>query len=77
MRVLATVWVSAVVVAVIVRVPVSHGVGAVVHPWPVWLAPPGAVLGVLYATGVGRAPLRRLRQALRWPRGDEPGRLGW
>ena len=61
MRVLATVWVCAVVVNVVVWVLVSYVTGTVVHPWPVWLAPPGAVLGVLYVTGVGGPPLRRFR----------------
>jgi len=61
MRVLSTVWVCALVVNVIVWFLVSYGVGAFVHPWPVWLAPAGAVLVVLYGTGVGRPPLRRTR----------------
>ena len=61
MRVLSTVWVCALVVNVVVWFLVSTSVGAFVHPWPVWLAPAGAALVVLYGTGVGRPPLRRAR----------------
>lgn len=63
MRVLSIVWVCALVVNVVVWFLVSVSVGAFVHPWPVWLAPAGAALVVLYVTGVGRPPLRRGRWA--------------
>ena len=61
MRVLSTVWVCALVVNVVVWFLVSVSVGEFVHPWPVWLTPAGAVLVVLYTTGIGRPPLRRAR----------------
>jgi hypothetical protein len=54
MRVLATVWASVVAVNVVVWLLVSLGNGDAVYPWFIWLAPSGAVLAVLYATGIGR-----------------------
>jgi hypothetical protein len=54
MRVLATVWASAVAVNVVVWLLVSLGNGDAAYPWFVWFAPSGAVLAVLYATGIGR-----------------------
>jgi hypothetical protein len=54
MRVLATVWASALAVNVVVWLLVSLGSGEAVYPWFIWLAPSGAVLAVLYATGIGR-----------------------
>ena len=54
MRVLTLVWLIAVTVNL-----TAWGIVAltaeVVHPWWLWVAgPPGAVLGVLYAAGIGR-----------------------
>ncbi|MGY1701202.1 DUF1707 SHOCT-like domain-containing protein [Geodermatophilus sp. SYSU D00766] len=54
MRVLATVWAGVVAVNVVVWLLVSLGNGGPVYPWFTWLAPSGAVLAVLYATGIGR-----------------------
>jgi hypothetical protein len=54
MRVLATVWACVVAVNVVVWLLVSLGNGGPAYPWFVWLAPSGAVLAVLYATGIGR-----------------------
>ncbi|MGY1653186.1 DUF1707 SHOCT-like domain-containing protein [Geodermatophilus sp. SYSU D01119] len=54
MRVLTTVWASIVAVNVVVWLLVSLGAGGPVYPWFIWLAPSGAVLAVLYATGIGR-----------------------
>ncbi len=54
MRVLTTVWASLVAVNVVVWLLVAFFVDGFVHPWPIWMAPSGAVLGVLYATGIGR-----------------------
>jgi hypothetical protein len=54
MRVLTTVWASLVAVNVVVWLLVSLGNADVVYPWPIWMAPSGAVLAVLYATGIGR-----------------------
>jgi hypothetical protein len=54
MRVLSTVWVSVVAVNVVLWLLVSLLSEEPVHPWFIWLAPSGAVLAVLYATGIGR-----------------------
>ncbi|MGY1831580.1 DUF1707 domain-containing protein [Geodermatophilus sp. SYSU D01180] len=54
MRVLTTVWAAAVAVNVVVWLLVSLGNGDPAYPWFIWLAPSGAVLAVLYATGIGR-----------------------
>jgi len=54
MRVLATVWASVVAVNVVVWLLVSLGSGDPAYPWFIWFAPSGAVLAVLYATGIGR-----------------------
>ena len=54
MRVLTTVWASVVAVNVVVWLLVSLGNGDPAYPWFIWLAPSGAVLAVLYATGIGR-----------------------
>ncbi|WP_448641862.1 DUF1707 SHOCT-like domain-containing protein [Geodermatophilus sp. URMC 63] len=54
MRVLATVWASVLAVNLVVWTLVSLGDGEPVYPWFIWLAPSGAVLAVLYATGIGR-----------------------
>jgi hypothetical protein len=54
MRVLTTIWACVFAVNVVVWVLVSAGNGDAVYPWPIWLLPSGAVLAVLYATGIGR-----------------------
>ncbi|WP_175471853.1 DUF1707 SHOCT-like domain-containing protein [Geodermatophilus telluris] len=54
MRVLSTVWASVLAVNLVVWTLVSLGNGGAVYPWFIWLAPSGAVLTVLYATGIGR-----------------------
>ncbi|WP_158550818.1 DUF1707 domain-containing protein [Geodermatophilus sp. TF02-6] len=55
MRVLTIVWASVVAVNLVVWGLVSVTTGDVVYPWWVWVAgPPGAVLAVLYAAGIGR-----------------------
>jgi hypothetical protein len=55
MRVLTIVWASIVAINLVVWTLVSVTTGSFVHPWWVWVAgPPGAVLGVLYAVGIGR-----------------------
>ena len=55
MRVLSAVWASVLAVTLVVWTLVSMGNGEPVYPWFIWLAPSGAVLAVLYATGIGRA----------------------
>ncbi|PRY47760.1 uncharacterized protein DUF1707 [Geodermatophilus tzadiensis] len=54
MRVLSTIWLSLVAVNVVAWTLVSFLADGAVHPWFVWFAPSGAVLAVLYATGIGR-----------------------
>jgi hypothetical protein len=55
MRVLTIVWACIVAVNLAAWGAVSLATGDFIHPW--WLyvaAPPAAVLGVLYAAGIGR-----------------------
>jgi hypothetical protein len=54
MRVLTTVWAGIAAVNVVVWLLVSLGNDDPAYPWFIWLAPSGAVLAVLYATGIGR-----------------------
>ena len=55
MRILTIIWATAVAMNVVIWGIVSLTTGAFVHPWWLWVAgPPGAVLGVLYAFGIGR-----------------------
>jgi hypothetical protein len=55
MKVLALIWVSIVAVNLVVWGLVSVTTDADVYPWWIWVAgPPGAVLAVLYAAGIGR-----------------------
>ncbi|MFD2090832.1 DUF1707 SHOCT-like domain-containing protein [Blastococcus deserti] len=55
MRVLTIVWACAVAVNLVVWATVSLATGEFLHPWWLYVAgPPGAVLGVLYAAGIGR-----------------------
>ena len=54
MRVLTTVWASVLAVNLVVWTLVSLGALEPVYPWFIWMAPSGAVLAVLYATGIGR-----------------------
>lgn len=54
MRVLVTVWWSVVAVNLVVWGLVSVTNDDPVYPWPIWLAPSGAVLLVLYLAGIGR-----------------------
>nr|WP_294692362.1 DUF1707 domain-containing protein [uncultured Friedmanniella sp.] len=55
MRVLTIIWACAVAINLAVWATVSLATGDVLHPWWLYVAgPPCAVLGVLYASGVGR-----------------------
>jgi hypothetical protein len=57
MRVLTIIWACAVAVNFVVWATVSLATGEFIHPWWLYVAgPPGAVLGVLYAAGIGRPP---------------------
>ncbi|MGY1591943.1 DUF1707 domain-containing protein [Geodermatophilus sp. SYSU D00708] len=55
MRVLTIVFASIAAVNLVVWGLVSVTAGEFVYPWWIWVAaPPGAVLAVLYAVGIGR-----------------------
>jgi hypothetical protein len=55
MRVLTIIWACAVAINLAVWATVSLATGEFIHPWWLYVAvPPGAVLGVLYAFGIGR-----------------------
>ena len=55
MRVLTIIWACAVAVNLVVWGTVSLATGQFLHPWWLYVAgPPGAVLAVLYAFGIGR-----------------------
>jgi hypothetical protein len=55
MRVLTIIWACAVAMNLVIWATVSLATGEFVHPWWLYVAgPPGAVLGVLYAAGIGR-----------------------
>ena len=55
MRVLTIIWACIVAVNVALWATVSLATGDFVHPWWLYVAgPPGAVLAVLYAFGIGR-----------------------
>jgi Domain of unknown function (DUF1707) len=55
MRVLTIIWASIVAVNLVVWGIVSITNVELIYPWFLWVAgPPGAVLAVLYAAGIGR-----------------------
>lgn len=55
MRVLTIIWACAVAVNLVVWATVSLATSQFLHPWWLYVAgPPGAVLAVLYAFGIGR-----------------------
>ena len=55
MRVLTIIWASLVAVNLVVWGIVSVTTAELVYPWFLWVAgPPGVVLAVLYAAGIGR-----------------------
>jgi Domain of unknown function (DUF1707) len=56
MRVLTIIWASLSAVNLVIWGMISVTSGIFVYPWWAWVAiPPGAVLAVLYAAGIGRA----------------------
>jgi hypothetical protein len=60
MRVLTIVWSSLTVVNLVVWGLIVVSTGNFIYPWWLWVAiPPGAVLAVLYAAGIGRPPRDR------------------
>jgi hypothetical protein len=55
MRVLTIIWASLVAVNLVVWGIVSATNAELIYPWFLWVAgPPGVVLAVLYAAGIGR-----------------------
>jgi Domain of unknown function (DUF1707) len=55
MRVLTIIWACVVALNVVVWATVSLATAEFLHPWWLYVAgPPGAVLAVLYAAGIGR-----------------------
>ena len=55
MRVLRIVWSSLTAVNLVVWGLIVVSTGNFIYPWWLWVAiPPGAVLAVLYAAGIGR-----------------------
>jgi hypothetical protein len=55
MRVLTTVWIGVVTLNLVIWGILALTTGEAVYPWWLWVAgPPGAVLAVLYAAGIGR-----------------------
>jgi hypothetical protein len=55
MRVLTLNWLAVTVVNLVIWGIVALTTGEAVYPWWLWVAgPPGAVLAVLYAAGIGR-----------------------
>ncbi len=55
MRVLTIIWACLVAVNLVIWATVSLATGEFIHPWWLYVAgPPGAVLAVLYAAGIGR-----------------------
>jgi TRAP-type C4-dicarboxylate transport system permease small subunit len=55
MRVLTIIWSAAVAVNLVIWGILALTTGEAVHPWWLYVAgPPGAVLAVLYAAGIGR-----------------------
>ena len=54
MRILAIIWAASLAVNVVVWGLVSATNHDAVYPWPIWLAPAGVVLLVLYVAGIGR-----------------------
>jgi hypothetical protein len=56
MRVLSIIWLASVAVNVVVWGLVSATNDEMIYPWPIWLAPAGVVLLVLYVAGIGRPP---------------------
>ena len=54
LRVLATIWVCALSINLVVWLLVSLSSGELTYPWPMWMLPSGALLATLYAIGIGR-----------------------
>ena len=54
MRVLTIIWCSILAVNVVVWGLVSVTNDEAIYPWPIWLAPAGIALLVLYLAGIGR-----------------------
>lgn len=53
-RILSIIWLASLAVNVVVWGLVSVTNDEVIYPWPIWVAPAGVVLLVLYLAGIGR-----------------------
>lgn len=58
MRVLTIIWLSLMVTNLAVWSILAVTLDDFLYPWFVWVAVPGGVLAVLYASGIGRPPRR-------------------
>jgi uncharacterized protein DUF1707 len=54
MRMLSIIWAASLAVNVVVWGLVAATNDEAIYPWPIWLAPAGVVLLVLYVAGIGR-----------------------
>jgi Domain of unknown function (DUF1707) len=66
LKVLWTIWLTAVSINVVVWVLVSGTTGHLIYPWPVWVAGPWGA--ALFGLSVGATQIRRSRQAAATPR---------
>jgi hypothetical protein len=66
LKVLWTIWLTAVSINVVVWVLVSGTTGHLIYPWPVWVAGPWGA--TLFGLSVGATQIRRSRQATATPR---------
>jgi hypothetical protein len=66
LKVLWTIWLTAVSINVVVWVLVSATTGHLIYPWPVWVAGPWGA--ALFGLSVGATQIRRSRRATATPR---------
>jgi hypothetical protein len=66
LKVLWTIWLTAVSINVVVWVLVSATAGSLIYPWPLWVAGPWGA--ALFGVSVGARQIRRSRRAAAAPR---------
>ena len=71
LKVLWTIWLTAVLINVVIWVLVSGTSGHLIYPWPVWVAGPSGA--ALFAVSAGVTQIRRSRRpsARRLPAGED------
>ena len=70
LKVLWTIWLTAVLINVVIWVLVSGTSGHLIYPWPVWVAGPSGA--ALFAVSAGVTQIRRSRSsARRLPAGED------